>query len=118
MRFKHWVMLAGAAGAVLGSAGYMSPEQVKGGALDPRSDLFSAATVFYEMLTGRNPFSGTEAANTVAWVPVSAVVDPTPMLAAMVSMSSLSNTGTPTLASLAPTMKASAAMTRPLYCHR
>ena len=52
-------------GAVLGSAGYMSPEQVRGGALDARSDLFSAATVFYEMLTGRNPFSGTEAANTL-----------------------------------------------------
>ena len=52
-------------GAVLGSAGYMSPEQVRGGDLDARSDLFSAATVFYEMLTGRNPFSGTEAANTL-----------------------------------------------------
>ena len=52
-------------GAVLGSAGYMSPEQVRGGTLDARSDLFSAATVFYEMLTGRNPFSGTEAANTL-----------------------------------------------------
>ena len=52
-------------GAILGSSGYMSPEQVLGLPLDPRSDLFSAATVFYEMVTGRNPFSGAEAANTM-----------------------------------------------------
>lgn len=52
-------------GAVLGSAGYMSPEQVRGLPLDARSDLFSAATVLYEMLTGTNPFGGTEAANTL-----------------------------------------------------
>lgn len=41
---------------VPGTGPYMSPEQVQGLALDGRSDLYSAAIVFYEMLTGRLPF--------------------------------------------------------------
>ena len=47
-------------GVPLGSPGYMSPEQVKGGELDGRSDLFSLAVVLYESLCGRRPFRGDE----------------------------------------------------------
>jgi len=52
-------------GTVLGTAGYMSPEQVRGQLADTRSDIFSLGAVLHEMLTGRRAFTRETAADTM-----------------------------------------------------
>ncbi len=56
----EWILEPGTAiGRVIGSGPYMSPEQITGGDVDPRSDVFSLGVVIYQMATGHIPFSGT-----------------------------------------------------------
>ena len=56
------------AGVVLGTAAYMSPEQVKGRGLDKRSDIWAFGCLLYEMLTARRAFAGADTASTLASV--------------------------------------------------
>ena len=68
-------------GTVLGTAGYMSPEQVRGQPVDHRSDIFSFGAVLYEMLSGGRAFRGDSSADTMSAIlredpPEIAVVNP------------------------------------------
>src|SRR5688572_16758009 len=56
------------AGAVIGTAAYMSPEQAEGKPLDARSDVFSFGAVLYELLSGRRAFDGESTAQVVSAV--------------------------------------------------
>jgi len=54
------------AGFVLGTFGYMAPEQVRGLSVDHRTDIFAIGAVLYEMLTGQRAFQGATAADTMS----------------------------------------------------
>jgi len=54
------------AGLVMGTLGYMAPEQVRGGVVDHRSDLFSFGAILYEMLSGQRAFRGNTSADTIS----------------------------------------------------
>ena len=52
-------------GAVMGTIGYVSPEQVRGLPVDSRTDIWGCGVVLHEMLTGRRPFAGVTTADTI-----------------------------------------------------
>ncbi len=60
------MQVATEAGTVMGTAGYMSPEQVRGKPTDARSDIFSFGAILYEMLSGKRAFHGDSAADTMS----------------------------------------------------
>jgi len=53
-------------GLIMGTAGYMSPEQVRGQVADQRSDIFSFGAILYEMIAGKRAFHGETAADTMS----------------------------------------------------
>ncbi|MBI3405403.1 MAG: serine/threonine protein kinase, partial [Acidobacteria bacterium] len=61
-------MAATRAGIILGTAAYMSPEQARGTPVDKRCDIWSFGVVLFEMLTGKQIFSGETASDTLAAV--------------------------------------------------
>jgi eukaryotic-like serine/threonine-protein kinase len=63
-------------GTVMGSAAYMSPEQVRGLPVDARSDIFSFGSVLYEMVTGRRAFPGKTSADAMAAILKESPPDP------------------------------------------
>jgi serine/threonine protein kinase len=66
-------------GSIVGTTGYLSPEQIRGNDPGPRSDLYALGCVFFEMLTGRPPFAG-ENELAVRWAHAN---DPRPTISAV-----------------------------------
>ena len=60
------LQIATEAGVVMGTAGYMSPEQVRGKPADHRTDIFSFGTILYEMISGKRAFHGETSADTMS----------------------------------------------------
>lgn len=60
------MQVATEAGTVMGTVGYMSPEQVRGKNADARSDIFAFGAILYEMLSGKRAFHGDSAADTMS----------------------------------------------------
>ena len=60
------MQVATEAGVVMGTAGYMSPEQVRGKSADHRSDLFSFGAILYEMISSKRAFHGETPADTMS----------------------------------------------------
>lgn len=73
-----------AAGSIIGTAAYMSPEQAEARSIDARSDVFAFGAVLYEMITGRRAFDGSSSIATLASVlrsepePISAITNSVP----------------------------------------
>jgi serine/threonine-protein kinase len=55
-------------GVIIGTAAYMSPEQARGKPVDRRADVWAYGAVLFEMLTGKRPFDGSDATDTIAAV--------------------------------------------------
>ena len=78
------VTFATAAGVVLGTAGYISPEQVRGLAADHRSDVFAFGAVLYELFSGQRAFQRGSMIETMS---ATLTADPAPMATSDVSLS-------------------------------
>ena len=65
---SEMTVAATSAGVILGTVGYMAPEQVRGEVADPRADIFAVGTILYEMVSGRRAFHGQSPADTMSAV--------------------------------------------------